>query len=184
MRSVAFEEIKLALLKLPSEERAELSAWCKGANEVCGRTKAKPVEKTSESFTKRLQPISDDDWLAHAIGRALIKRGLVRRNSANAALAIASAKLTKYSGNSIRIRQFLTKAMGGEVSEYQKVHLGDLVVAILIKHLERVPAIAVQGIGPKLLLSNINLIPQALDGELPGYVQNGMLYWALPHSKR
>jgi hypothetical protein len=172
MSNTTFSNIIASLPSLTANERKEIIKWCKAVPSASD-------EEAWVTVKTPLTPVDPDDWLAFAIGDFLISRGLVKRRYAYRELLAATVSLPNYVLNSDHLRKFLISKTG-KLSVQETQQLGHVVVGALVAHLERIPGIEQQGMSARLLMNNIGKIPQALDGELPGYLANGMLRMVLP----
>jgi hypothetical protein len=116
-----------------------------------------------------------DDWLTEGIVSELVRRGLLRKQQDGFWRRSAPKG---YSANAEVQREFLIDAsrkdLPGRVclplSIQEKYALGRVVGRALADYLANTP-----GFGLKVMLQNINKIPEALDASFPGYVAAGRL---------
>lgn len=182
-----FADIKRAIPSLSLQQREELVLWCKA---VPGAA----VSVGKEAPTT----IEPDDWLASAIGRALVKRGMATSKGIGGHLRNAVARVPNYPSASREVRDLLRSHLNENPTERQLQHLGDIAIGALINVIEisgpskeliaelvtlKVPGTVIARIrkmgSPELsarrLLTNIGRVPGALDKELPNYMAAGLL---------
>jgi hypothetical protein len=161
MAEYNFDAIKLALPKLTAAERTEIIERCKAFGSLSKSGKVQ-VERSE---------LDPHDWLASAIGSVLIARG--QATPQNYWFLMQRAMPHHYVENSLAMRTWLLNAASlKKPTHIQTAKLGKTAIGALVTYLTSIPTF--NGVGPKVLMNNINSIPQALDAELPGYVENGL----------
>jgi len=173
-RSAAYRRCQDLLPELSKEELKEILQW---ANGLAG------MGRMAEAIapTPKGNMITEDDWLAYAIGRAMISRGQFTTKNVNMRLALAARITPAYKEASLQQRTTLLAQVSKHepLLEYELQYLGDVVINALINNLAWM-----DGLDAETLMRNIDRIPKALDAEFPGYAANNLLRLLLPHRNR
>ena len=118
----------------------------------------------SSILTHPSRPVQDD-WLTEGIVTELIRRGSLHKGMDWKKVAPKG-----YNKSVENVREFLSRAVRKPLNTAEKYALGRLVARALSDYLANTP-----GFGLKVVLQNVNKVPEALDASYPGYAASGML---------
>jgi hypothetical protein len=158
---------------LPDLSKEELKDIILRANALAGMGRvAEAIAPTTKGNL-----LDQDDWLAYAIGRAMVRRGQFTTKNASMRLALAARITPTYKEAGLAQREWLLAQVGRQepLLEYELQYLGDVVINALMNNLSWM-----NGLDAETLMRNIDRIPKALDAELPGYATNKMLGLLIP----
>lgn len=169
-------DIRSALPSLSADQRGEVVRLCK----ALGIDKDAVVITNGGGNNPKYE-IEVTDWLADGIVRKLRERGLITTmsNSPQVILGPLVKYVPEYPRESAAMREWVLSKFppGTEPTNSRKLMwLGDTLISALITTLMKNTFLEAQGLSPTLLMRHIKRIPQAIDAELPGYLQNGLLH--------
>lgn len=117
-------------------------------------------------------PSLADDWLAQAIGRAMMQRGQLNAKNVNLELARAARRVKTFTEASEAQRGWILmnfQPSRAPTKAVEFIHLGDVVVKALSQHI-----VWMSSVDTETLMRNVHRIPAAIDEQLPGYIASGL----------
>lgn len=111
---------------------------------------------------------TEQDWLTQGLWTELSRRGMIEQKYSPA--RIKAVKPKDYDTRRIGVQELLLKRVGRELDYQERVALGKVSGRALAKYLEWQ-----DHFGLKVMLNSIQLVPEAIEASLPGYLECGML---------
>ena len=128
------------------------------------------LAKALSPFSNPVAGSSLDDWLLHGAFAELRRRGLMSEGSSPPPRVVKNAA-PNWESQSEPMRVLLERGLGPSPTTAHRWAIGQVAMRALAEYLEnRGPPICL-----RVLLTNINKLPAAMEQSFPGYIQSQLL---------